>query len=128
MKVPDEPFPECIPCIVLRQAGYQAGTWLLSDRHPTLTLFDHAALEAIIRHAPARAKVADLYDLPYVVLDRPFHPDGRETAVARPLAPGAYAFGGDWLWSDDARFPGDHPIPIHDSPVSSQVDDQPANS
>jgi hypothetical protein len=60
----------------------------------------------------------DWVNEPYLVLVRDPRAIGHRPMFARPATPGQFSFGGNWLWSDDPEFPAEHPIPIHDAPVS----------
>jgi hypothetical protein len=100
--------PVDIQCHVLRQATYRPGEWLLSDRHDTGILFLHQSPSVL-------AAMANVIDMPWFVLAQETRPGLITADHAWPIAHGEYQFGGNWLWSDDARFPSPHPIPIHDA-------------
>lgn len=105
-----------IACIVLREASYRPGPWLLSDRHHSLVLVCDDN-DPMLEFATERPEM----DLPILQLvRRPGLADG-ERLHAQPITPNDFAFGGNWLWSSDARFPADHPIKIHDSPRTEPV-------
>jgi hypothetical protein len=114
--------PNQITCTVLRQAGYVPGPWLISDRYDTLSLI---CLNGGPRPEDLNEQPSD--DLPFLMLIRDQHRNQNAAMYARPITPGHFAFSGSWLWSNDERFPADHPIPIHDSPQPSEPDEHPTS-
>ena len=106
--------PQLIDCSVLRLGGYQPGRWLLSDLNNELTLYT-GDRESLGRSVAATGVAAQGSIPPILWLVREQVRGGRPKAYATPVCGGPFAFGGNWLWSEDARFPFDHPIPIHDA-------------
>jgi hypothetical protein len=112
MSEEDEQAHNHIVCSVLREADYQPGSWLISDVHSTLTLY-LGNTERMVESLKNRPHLAHL---PCLMLVREQCPDRKSVVYAKPLIPGTFAFGGNWLWSSDSRFPANHPIRIHDAP------------
>ena len=108
-------WPNTIRCSVLRLGDYQRGEWLLSDlNNSMLLILDHVdRLKAALGDDLALA-----LHLPYLALVNERYPSSRWSKYAVPLWGGPFTFSGNWLWSDDSRFPADHPIPIYDAPQS----------
>ena len=107
-------WPQSIRCSVLRLGDYQPGKWLLSDLNNSVLLI----LDNIDRLVTELGDQAFASQLPFLALVNERLPAGRRSIYAKPLWGGPFAFGGNWLWSDDSRFPADHPIPIYDAPQS----------
>jgi hypothetical protein len=104
------PLPT-IDCTVLRQADYKSGEWLMSDRHDRVGLFCEVT-DTLIEMMEETANL----NVPLLMLVRESRLGEHGAMYAKPLSRGVYSFGGNWLWSDDARFPSPQPIPIHDVP------------
>ena len=110
----NDPGP-IIHAIVLRQASYVPGNWLLSDIHDAFSL-NCLPLDDYEKADLTEARFDLRHPRLVVATDSCGASDG--VLYARPLCRGSYAFGGNWLWSDDRRFPARHPLPIHDVPQS----------
>lgn len=93
-------------CSVLREADHRPGTRLISDRHSKFILIGDG-LDTTFKPTD------EIPALRFVREQRCGH---AWTMYAEPLDAGFVAFGGNWLWSGDSRFPADHPIRIHDAP------------
>jgi len=100
-----------VACSVLREADYRPGNWVLSDRHNKMSLFceNTDAAVNLMKDNPSLELCS------FLVLVREQLPGQRWARYAKPFTAGPFAFGGNWLWSNDSRFPADHPIPIHDA-------------
>lgn len=93
-------------CYVLRKADHQPGTRIISDRHSKFVL--------IGEDLDTTSVPTDEIPALRFVREQRF---GRAwTMYAEPFDAGIFAFGGNWLWTSDSRFPADHPIRIHDMP------------
>jgi hypothetical protein len=111
----DDVGPEpCLRCTVLRQADYKPGTWLFSDIHSHMGLYYEISDERLRRWQSSPG--VEFHDRS-LILVRDSRLGHQGPMHAQPIAAGVYAFGGNWLWSDDARFPSLQPIPIHDVPT-----------
>ncbi len=105
---------QLIDCSVLRLGSYQPGQWLLSDLNNELTLYI-GDRENLGQSVAATGVAAPGSIPPILLLVREQVQGSQWKTYATPPWGGPFAFGGNWLWSEDARFPFDHPIPIHDA-------------
>jgi hypothetical protein len=98
---------------VLRAADRPIGSGLLSDQYPHFVLIGDGI----------DAPFSPTAEMPALRFVREQRFGQQWTVYAEPFIGGGnlgFAFGGNWLWSGDSRFPADHPIRIHDQPHYSR--------
>jgi hypothetical protein len=109
----DQDKVKSVDCSVFREADYKPGPWLLSDRHSKVQLF-YENVDAMVSWIKDR-DLPFLENLPFLILVREPRLGEHRSMYAKPCSDANFAFGGNWLWSEDPKFPADHPIPIHDA-------------
>jgi len=95
---------------VLREADHKPGTRLISDRYGKFVLIGDD-LDTTFKPSDDTPPLRLVRIKGYGLHAEPVTEHGGNLG---------FAFGGNWLWSGDSRFPAPHPIRINDMPHSSR--------